>query len=100
MNHLMLFTLMLIYLVLQNKYINAEKSFLRFRNSLLKTACVVSVKKEKLNELSYKLIKNTQSKICDLHKYSLIKCYNMNLFYNNLTENEREFMETIMLLMV
>lgn len=98
MNHLILFTL--IYLILQNKYINAEKSFSRFRNSLLKTACVVSIKKEQLNELSYKMIKNTQYKIVDLHKYSLNKCCNMNIFYNNLTENEREFAQAIMLLIV
>ena len=98
MNHLILFTL--IYLILQNKYINAEKSFSRFRNSLLKTACVVSVKKEQLNELSYKLIKNTQSKIVDLHKDTLNKCCNMNVIYNSLTENEREFVEAIMLLIV
>ena len=84
----------------ENKYINAEKSFSRFRNSLLKTACVVSVKKEQLNELSYKLIKNTQSKKVDLHKDTLNKCCNMNVIYNSLTENEREFVEAIMLLIV
>jgi len=96
----MLFTLMLIYLFYKTKYINAENSFSRFRNSLLKTACIVSVKKEKLNELSYKVIKNTQSKILDLHKDTLNKCCNMNVFYNSLTENEREFLEAIMLLVV
>ena len=81
MNYLILLTI--IYLLLQNKYINAEKSFSRFRNSLLKTACIVSVKKEKLNELSYKIIKNTQSKIVDLHKDTLNKCCNMNVIIVN-----------------
>ena len=98
MKYLILF--IIIYLLSQNKYINAEKSFSRFRNSLLKTSCIVSVKKEQLNELSYKKIKNIHYKIVDLHKYTLNKCYNMNVFYNNLTENEREFMVSIMLLVV
>jgi len=98
MNHLILLTI--IYLLLQNKYINAEKSFSRFRKTLLKTACVVSIKKEQLNELSYKMIKNTPYKIVDLHKYALNKCCNMNIFYNSLTENEREFAQAIMLLIV
>jgi len=98
MNYLILLTI--IYLLLQNKYINAEKSFSRFRNSLLKTACIVSVKKEKLNELSYKIIKNTQSKIVDLHKDTLNKCCNMNVIYNNLNENEKELVQAIMLLIV
>lgn len=98
MNHLILFTI--IYLLLQNKYINAEKSFSRFRNSLLKTACIVSIKKEQICEYSYKIIKNTQSKIVDLHKDALNKCCNMNVIYNSLTENEREIAQAIMLLIV
>jgi formyltetrahydrofolate synthetase len=60
----------------------------------------VSVKKEKIGEYSFKIIENTKNKVENIHDYTVKKCYNINVFYNNLTENEREFMQAVMLLIV
>jgi len=98
MNYLILFAI--IYLLLQIKYITSEKSFLRFRKLLLKRAYIVSAKKEKIDEYSFKIIENTKNTVENIHDYTVKKCYNINVFYNNLTENEREFMQAVMLLIV
>jgi hypothetical protein len=98
MNYLILFTI--IYLLLQIKYVTSEKLFSRFRKVLLKRAYIVSAKKEKIDEYSFKIIENTKNKVENIHDYTVKKCYNINVFYNNLTESEREFMQAVMLLIV
>lgn len=98
MKHFVLFAI--IYLLLQIKYVTSEKLFSRFRKVLLKRAYVVTAKKEKIGEYSFKIIENTKNTVENIHDYTVKKCYDIDVFYNNLTENEREFMEAVMLLIV
>lgn len=98
MKHFVLTTI--IYLLLQIKYINTEKSFLQFRKTILKRAYIAIDKTEKICDYSYKIITTTKNNVENIHEYAINKYHNINVFYNNLTENEKEFMKAIMLLVL
>ena len=92
MNCLVLISI--IYLICKIKYVTSEKSYLRFRNSFLRIY-IANNRKDKISEYTHKIYKKTKNKLHDLHQYSLTKYYDMNLFYNSLTDDERELVDAI-----
>ena len=70
---------------------------LRFRNTLLRVY-IATDKKKVIGEYSDKIVKKTKSKASDYYNKLLMKCYDVNLFYNSLTEEEKELIEAIIAL--
>lgn len=84
-----LFYLIVYLFIFKNLYVNGEKTVLRFRNSLLRIYIASDKNKTYLiREYSNKLIKKIKTKIND-------KYYELNLLYNNLSEDEKEIIEFI-----
>lgn len=83
-----------IYLIAKIKYVNSERSYLRFRNSLLRIY-IASNKKEAIHGYSNKILNKAINKLEDIYHYSLSKYYDYNLIYNNLTEEERTLIDAI-----
>jgi hypothetical protein len=76
----------------------SEKAYnLRFRNTLLRLY-IATDKKKVIGEYSDKIVKKTQSKANDYYNKVLMKYYDVNLFYNSLTEEEKELIEAIIAL--
>jgi hypothetical protein len=75
--------------------INSEKSYnLRFRNTLLRIY-ISSDKKKVVNEYSNKIAIKTKTKATDCYNKVLTKYYDVNLFYNTLTEEEKAIIDAI-----
>jgi len=75
--------------------INSENSYnLRFRNTLLRIY-ISSDKKKVVNEYSNKIAIKTKTKATDCYNKVLTKYYNVNLFYNTLTEEEKAIIDAI-----
>jgi len=73
----------------------SERAYnLRFRNTLLRVY-IASDKKKVIGEYSDKIVKKTKSKASDYYNKLLTKYYDINLFYNSLTQEEKELIETI-----
>jgi hypothetical protein len=73
----------------------SEKAYnLRFRNTLLRLY-IATDKKKVIGEYSDKIVKKTQSKANDYYNKVLMKCYDVNLFYNSLTDEEKELIDFI-----
>ena len=83
-----------IYLIVKIKCISNEKSYLRFRNSLLRIY-IASNKKEKATEYSVKIINKSKNKFSDYYQCTISKYYDLSLFYNTLTEDEKEIIDKI-----
>jgi len=76
----------------------SERTYnLRFRNTLLRVY-IATDKKKVIGEYSDKIVKKTQSKANDYYNKVLMKCYDVNLFYNSLTDEEKELIEAIIAL--
>ena len=76
----------------------SEKAYnLRFRNTLLRVY-IATDKKKVIGEYSDKIVKKTQSKANDYYNKVVTKYYDINLFYNSLTEEEKELIEAIIAL--
>jgi hypothetical protein len=76
----------------------SEKAFnLRFRNTLLRVY-IATDKKKVIGEYSDKIVKKTKSKASDYYNKMLTKYYDINLFYNSLTDEEKELIEAIIAL--
>jgi hypothetical protein len=76
-------------------HISADKTYnLRFRNALLRVY-ISSDKKRIINEYSNKIIVKTKSKFNEYYNKLLSKYYDVSLFYNSLTDEEKEILETI-----
>ena len=93
-----LVTLYLTFLiVLSNIYIiDSEQSYLRFRNSFLRIYIANEKTKQLLiNEYANKLIQKTKSTINKKYNKLMNKCYNVNYYYNTLTDEEKELIEFI-----
>jgi hypothetical protein len=84
------FCIILLYLfIFNNFYANSEKSYLRFRNSLLRIYIASDKNKyELINKYSNKLVEKIKNKV--VNKY-----YDLNILYNNLTEEEKDFVDFI-----
>jgi hypothetical protein len=95
MNYFIL--LSIIYLICKIKYVYSEKSYFRFRNSLLRIY-IANNKKDKLGEYTHKIFEKTKSKLEGVHQYTSIKYNNFNVFYNSLTDEERELINFILTL--
>lgn len=84
------FYLVLFYLIIFNNfYANGEKSYLRFRNSILRI--YIASDKNRfhiINDYSKKIIQKIKNKVTD-------KYYDLNLFYNSLSDEEKEFIDFI-----
>jgi len=90
MNYITIFILFLYILM-----INSENSYnLRFRNTLLRIY-ISSDKKKVVNEYSNKIAIKTKTKATDCYNKVLTKYYNVNLFYNTLTEEEKAIIDAI-----
>ena len=73
----------------------SERAYnLRFRNTLLRVY-IATDKKKVIGEYSDKIVKKTQSKASDYYNKILMKYYDINLFYNSLTDEEKELIEAI-----
>jgi hypothetical protein len=76
-------------------HISADKTYnLRFRNALLRVY-ISSDKKRIINEYSNKIIVKTKSKFNEYYNKLLSKYYDTSLFYNSLTDEEKEIIEAI-----
>jgi hypothetical protein len=84
----------IIYLILQIKYVYSEQSYLRFRNSFLRIY-IANNRKEKISEYTHKIYEKTKNKLYGFHQYTITKYYDMNLFYNTLTDDERDLIDAI-----
>jgi len=92
MNFKMMYSLNIIILgllIFNPSLVNAEYSYLRFRNSFLR----IYIASDK-NRIS--LINDYTVKIYQKIKYKITKkYYDLNLFYNNLSDEEKELIEFI-----
>jgi hypothetical protein len=84
------FYVVLFYLfIFNNFYANGENSYLRFRNSILRIYIANDKNRLQLvNEYSNKLVEKIKNKL--VKKY-----YDLNIIYNNLTDEERELVDFI-----
>jgi hypothetical protein len=90
MNFLVFLTLILFTL-----NIFADKTNnLRLRNSFLRIY-IATDKKIIMNDYCNKLILKTKSKVNKCYNKILSKYYDLSLFYNTLTDEEKEMIETI-----
>jgi hypothetical protein len=92
MKYIILFYI--IYLILKINYTYSEKSYLRFRNSLLAT-CIVNDKEKIRNEYGFKIINKSKNKMDEYYQRAISKIHDINLFYHSLSPEEREFIDTI-----
>jgi len=82
-------------LILYTSKIVSEKFYnLRFRNTLLRIY-ISTDKKKLLSEYSNKIAIKTKTKTTDYYSKILSKYYDVNLFYNTLTEEEKTIIEAI-----
>jgi len=82
-------------LILYTSKIVSEKFYnLRFRNTLLRIY-ISSDKKKVVNEYSNKIAIKTKTKATDCYNKVLTKYYDVNLFYNTLTEEEKAIIDAI-----
>jgi hypothetical protein len=73
----------------------SEKSYnLRFRNTLLRIY-ISTDKKKVADEYSNKIVVKTKTKATDCYNKVLTKYYDVNIFYNSLTEEEKAIVEAI-----
>jgi len=85
--------IMILFLYMIN--ISADKTYnLRFRNALLRVY-ISSDKKKIVNEYSNKIIIKTRTEVNKYYNKLLSKYYDFSLFYNNLTDEEKEILEAI-----
>jgi len=85
--------IMFLFLYMIN--ISADKTYnLRLRNKFLRIY-IASDKKKVINEYSNKIIVKTKSKVNEYYNKLLSKYYDVSLFYNNLTDEEKEILEAI-----
>ena len=90
-----LFLILILYII---KNTSANKSFnLILRNKILRIY-IANDKKKLINEYSNKIIIKTKSKVNEFYNKLLSKYYDFSLIYNNLTDEEKEIIETIVLL--
>jgi hypothetical protein len=89
-NIILPFNVLLFYLIIFNNfYTNGEKSYLRFRNSILRIYIASGKKKyELINEYSNKIVEKVKNKV--INKY-----YDLNIYYNSLSEEEKTFLDFI-----
>ena len=84
------FWILVFYLfVVTNFYANGEKSYLRFRNSILRI--YIASDKDKYNvtkEYSNKMMQKIKTKLTK-------KYYDLNIYYNTLTEEEKTLLDFI-----
>lgn len=89
-NIILPFNVLLFYLIISNNfYANGEKSYLRFRNSILRI--YIASDKNRfhiINDYSKKIIQKIKNKVTN-------KYYDLNLFYNSLSDEEKEFIDFI-----
>ena len=89
------FNIMFLFIFLYIINTFAEKAYnLRLRNKFLRIY-IASDKKKVINEYSNKIIIKTKSKIDKYYNKLLSKYYDLSLFYNSLTDEEKEILETI-----
>jgi len=75
--------------MLNNLHANGEKTYLRFRNSILRIYIASGKKKyELINEYSNKIVEKVKNKV--INKY-----YDLNIYYNSLSEEEKTFLDFI-----
>ncbi len=77
--------------MLNNLHANGEKSYLRFRNSILRIYIASDKNKKKyelINEYSNKIVEKVKNKV--INKY-----YDLNIYYNSLSEEEKTFLDFI-----
>jgi hypothetical protein len=73
----------------------ADKAYnLRLRNTILRIY-ISADRKKVINEYSNKIINKTKSKVNKCYNKILSKYYDLNLFYNTLTDEEKEMIEAI-----
>ena len=73
----------------------SEKAYnLRFRNTLLRVY-IATEKKKVITEYSGKLVNKTKSKASEYYNKILTKYYDINLYYNTLTDEEKELIDFI-----
>ena len=73
----------------------ADKAYnLRLRNKFLRIY-IANDKKKIVNEYSNKIIVKTKSKFNEYYNKLLSKYYDTSLFYNSLTDEEKEIIEAI-----
>ena len=84
------FWILVLYLfVVTNFYANGEKSYLRFRNSILRI--YIASDKDK-----YTVTKEYSNKMMQKIKTKLTKkYYDLNIYYNTLTEEEKTLLDFI-----
>jgi hypothetical protein len=76
----------------------SERAYnLRFRNTLLRVY-IATDKKKVIGEYSDKIVKKTQSKANDYYNKAIAKYYDIHLFYNSLTDEEKDLIEAIIAL--
>ena len=76
-------------------HISADKTYnLRLRNKFLRIY-IANDKKKIVNEYSNKIIVKTKSKFNEYYNKLLSKYYDTSLFYNSLTDEEKEIIEAI-----
>lgn len=86
-----LFLILFLYII--NTF--ADNSYnLRLRNKILRIY-IANDKKKVINEYSNKIIIKTKSKVNVFYNKILSKYYDASLFYNSLTDEEKEIIETI-----
>ena len=74
---------------------NAENMYnLRLRNTLLRIY-IASDKKELVNEYSKRVVIKSKNIVNKYYHKLLSKLYDINLLYNNLTDEERDFIDFI-----
>lgn len=76
----------------------SEKAYnLRFRNTLLRVY-IATDKKKVIGECSDKLVNKTKTKANNYYNRILTKYYDISLFYNSLTDEEKDLIEAIIAL--
>ena len=93
-NILFLFMFLFMFLYMINTC--ADKAYnLRFRNTLLRVY-ISSNKKKTITEYSNKIAFKIKTKTTDYYNKLVSKYYDLSLFYNSLTDEEKEIIETIL----
>lgn len=89
------FNIMFLFMFLYMINTFADKAYnLRLRNKFLRVY-IATDKKKVVSEYSNKIIIKTKSKIDKYYNKILSKYYDLSLFYNSLTDEEKEILETI-----
>jgi len=89
---LYVYLILFLIMICNNSHVNSEKSYLRFRNSILRIYIATDKRRPQIfNEYSHKIIEKIQKiKLKIMNKY-----YDFNLFYNKLSEEEKEMVNFI-----